>query len=57
MEGSIRQVDAKAVSVEAKGPSLKSLNLLHDGRRCSRGTMAQITAHRAHSKAAVLLFC
>jgi len=36
MEGSIHQVDAKALSVEGKGPSLKSLDPFHDGRRCSK---------------------
>jgi hypothetical protein len=57
VEGLIRQVDAKALSVEAKGSSLKSLDPLHDGRRCSWRPMAPITAHRAHSEAAVLLRC
>jgi HD superfamily phosphodiesterase len=40
MEGSICQVDAEALRIEAKGPSLKSLDPLHDGRRCRRRTMA-----------------
>ena len=40
MEGSICQVDAEALSAEAKGLSLKSLDSLLDGRPCTRRTMA-----------------